>query len=467
VGEASSEWEVLLDEWEQAENYLARRSCLERALELKSRVPVPQLLVYKEERLREQAAAAVEALERADREQNSACAKVERGIALGDIAQLSWGAAELRGICDKMTAERPLWTDSQIAEVQPHYERARQFVIQLFPDWLARQAPRTGAPADVGDFKHRMLQLVGGNLKKLNLEEQYRQLEERTLHLVRNAEATADAHQLVRDVQSWMTTHGDPLRMARVAEIRELRRIGTEHARKLRGMAERVENPEIAEVRLQLSEFMMKLKNAEEGIVKRAESLWQAKLRTEDDLDRILTEVSALVTAFENLPNDLEDLQLMRSAIKQYQRGYELLCDESLTLAGFETLADEIKQECATAIGDEEIPWPPDKTIDGFVKEISKRRKERSSSWLRSVEAEAAEVATMPATEANRLHSRLSNPPAVLTEADAKRLGPITKKVTARLEQLSVEWLIERYRELPPKVKKEFLRRVQQISDEQ
>ena len=121
----------------------------------------------------------------------------------------------------------------------------------------------------------------------------------------------------------------------------------------------------------------------------------------------------------------------------------------------------------AKEAGGEEIPWPPDKTIDGFAKEISKRRMERSSSWLRSVEAEAAEVATMPATEANRLHSRLSNPPAVLTEADAKRLGAITKKVTARLEQLSVEWLVEKYRELPPKTRKEFLRRVQQIADEQ
>ena len=467
VGEASSEWEVLLDEWEQAENYLARRSCLERALELKGRVPVPPLLVYKEERLREQAAAAVEALERADREQNSACAKVERGTDLGDIAQLSWGAAELRGICGKMAAERPLWTDSQIAEMQPHYERARQVVIQLFPDWLARQAPRTGAPADVGDFKHRMLQLVGGNLKKLDLEEQHRQLEERTLQLVRTAEAAADAHQLVRDVGSWMMAQGDPARIVRVAEIRELRRVGTEYARKLQGMAERVQSPEIAQVRTQLSEFVTKLKDAEEGITKRAAGLWQARIRTEDDIDRTLTELSALVTSFENLPSDLDDLHLMRRALRLYQRDYQLLSDDTLTWVGFDALIQEIRQERASTVGDEETPWPPGKTIDAFVKEISKRRKERSSSWLRSVEAEAAGVTTMPAMEANQLHLRLSSPPAVLTEADAKRLGAIVRKVTARLDALSVEWLIERYRELPLKVKKEFLRRVQQIADEQ
>jgi hypothetical protein len=467
LGEASSEWETLLDEWEQAENYLARTSCLERALELKGRVPVPPLLVYKEERLREQATAALEALERAEREQNSACTKVERGTAQGDIAQLSWGAAELQGICGKMAAERPLWTDSQIAEVQPLYERARQVVIQLFPEWLTHQAPRTGAPADVGDFKHRMLQLVGGNLKKLDLDEEHRQLEERTLQLVRSAEAAADAHQLVRDVGSWMVAQGDPGRVVRVAEIRELRRVGIEYARKLQGMAERLQSPEIAQARIQLSEFVAKLKDAEGEITKRAAGLWQARIRSEDDIDRTLTEVNALVTSFENLPSDLDDLHLMRHALRLYQRDYQLLSDDTLTWVGFDTLVEEIRQKRTETVGDEDTPWPPQKTIDAFSKGISKRRKERSSAWIGAVEAEAAGAATMSAAEANQLHLRAINPPAVLTEADAKRLDAIARKVTTRLDALSMEWLIERYRELPPKARREFLRRVQQIADEQ
>jgi hypothetical protein len=264
-----------------------------------------------------------------------------------------------------------------------------------------------------------------------------------------------------------MTPYNDPARITRVVEIRELREAGAVYARKLQGMAERVQNPQIAETRLRLSEFMAKLRDAEKAIVKRAEGLWQSKILTEDDLDRTLIEVNALVTAFEGLPKDLDDLQHMRTAIRQYHRGYELLCDDSLTWAGLDSLADEIRQECATAIGDEGTPWPPDNTIDAFVKDISKRRKERSAAWVRAAETEAAGVATMLATEANRLHSRLSNPPAVLTEADARRLDAITKKVTARLEDLSVEWLIEKYRELPPKIRKEFLRRVHQIADEQ
>ncbi|MEI7903615.1 MAG: hypothetical protein WCK89_25540, partial [bacterium] len=57
LGEESSVWETLLDEWEQAESHLTRKSCLERSLELRNRVPVPPSLGYREVHLREQALA--------------------------------------------------------------------------------------------------------------------------------------------------------------------------------------------------------------------------------------------------------------------------------------------------------------------------------------------------------------------------------------------------------------------------
>ncbi len=51
--EASSEWETLLDEWEQSEDYLSRINYLNRSVKLKQRTPIPPLLVYREESLRE------------------------------------------------------------------------------------------------------------------------------------------------------------------------------------------------------------------------------------------------------------------------------------------------------------------------------------------------------------------------------------------------------------------------------
>jgi hypothetical protein len=115
IGEASSEWETLLDEWEQADNHLSRKNGLERSTALKGRIPVPPALAYREMHLREQAAAATAALGLMERQQDDAIEKMERGMLRDDLPGTSWGAADLKKLMDRMTAERPLWTDAQVS----------------------------------------------------------------------------------------------------------------------------------------------------------------------------------------------------------------------------------------------------------------------------------------------------------------------------------------------------------------
>ncbi|SPD75416.1 conserved hypothetical protein [uncultured Desulfobacterium sp.] len=462
-GEASSEWETLLDEWEQAESHLARKSCLERSFELKNRVPVPPSLGYREVHLREQALASAEAMEKMERAQDEAISKVEQGAKYGDVSKLAWGGVALKELCEKMAAEEPLWTDSQIAEVQPHYERARQGTIVFFPDWLVQQTPRNDAPESVGDFKHKMLRLVGGNLKKMGLEPQFQELEMHTLQVIRKAETIAEAHQLLRDVNSWLTTNGNAFRIVRIAEIRGLVEVGNDYSRKLQGIAGRIQIPEIVETRTKLSGFQAKLKNAESETMKRASRIWLTKIQTETDIDPILGEVESLVGAFESLPRDLEDLQLMRRALRLYQKDYTRLSDDNLNWDEFETLAEEIRNEWAATLGEEEPPWVPEDTMDGFVQAISKRRKQTSTSWIESIESQVENILDMPADEANRFHNRVSTPPPVVTAPHLKRAAVVVRKVQARLDALSVEWLLEKFKELPAKARKEFLQRVQKL----
>lgn len=465
LGEASSEWETLLDEWEQAESHLVRKSCLERSLELKSRVPVPPSLGYREVHLSELSSASIEAMEKMDNMQDGAISKLERGTERRDVGLLTWGAVELKEICDKMAMEKPLWTDFQIAEVQPHYERGRQSAILYFPDWLPRQTPKSDNPEAVGDFKHKMLHVFGGNLKKLGLEPQFQQLETHTIQVIRKAETIAEAHQLLRDVKSWLTAHGDAVRIVRVSEIRGLLDVGNDYSKKLQGMAVRIQIPEIVETRTQLSGFLAKLKDAETETVKRASRLWQTRIRTEADIDQNLGEVESLISAFENLPKDLEDLQLMRRALRLYQKDCTRLSDENLNWTEFEALAEEIRKEWATTFGDEEPPWLPDDTMDQFVQDISKRRKEVSTTWIDSMEAQVESIPSMSADQANRFHTRVSKPPPIVTEPHLKRAAIIARKVETRLEVLSIEWLLEKFKELPLKAKKDFLQRAQKLGD--
>ncbi|MBU4270782.1 MAG: hypothetical protein KKA28_02795 [Planctomycetes bacterium] len=457
LGEESSEWEILLDDWEQAENYTARAACLERATELKTRVPIPPALVYRELHLEEIGRTALTELADMGRKQEDAFSKLESGSQRRDVSLLTWGAATLRSLCHRMSEERPLWDEHQAAELEPHIDRARQAIIQCFPEWLARQTPRDGTPDVVGEFKHKMLRLVGGNLQKLELDTLCQKLEKRVGQIVRDAETAVEARQLIRDVRSWLTAHRDAHRVVRVADSRALLEVGKEYATKLQGMSQRIQMPDIGEVRTQLAESLGKIKDAIEQIVKRASRLWKQKLRSEEDLEVCLVESDALTTAFENCPNDLRDLQVMRRALRIYREDHKQLADDRLSWPAFESLAEQLRKEAEGIVDGKEIPWPPGEVIGDFVTSISKRRKESSTAWIGGIEAEAATVSSMSAADANRLHVRASAPPSVLTEPHAKRLEKVLKEVETRLDALKIDWLVEKFKELPVPLRKKFL----------
>jgi hypothetical protein len=465
LGEESSEWEVLLDEWEQAESHYARRSCIERAIELKERVPVPPALAYREIHLKELAQRSIEAIMGMEKEQDEVMRKIESGMQRGDIGLITWGASGLAELTDKMINEKPLWTDHQIEDMQPHLVRARQAIIQSFPDWLSRQAPISRNPDAVGEFKHRMLRLIGGNLLKLGLKDLYQDLEAHTRKLVRDAETAAEAQQIAHDVNRWIMTHGDATRFVRVAELRGLRQVGREYASTLQGLANRIQMPEIAEVRAKLANTLNEMKDAEAGIVARASKLWNCRIGSEDDINRVLGEVEALVSAFENCPNDLDDLQLMRQALRMYQKDFQQLSDDRLSWPEFAELIENLKSEAQRTLGENEIPWPPEDTIDSFAAHSSGLRTKASSDWIDSLEAETQKVEDMAAIDVNRLHTRASNPPATLTESDSNRLVKVINKIETRLNELKVEWLIERFKELTPVVRRRFLSIVSEIAE--
>jgi len=463
LGDESSEWEVLLDEWEQTESHLGITACYKRAAELKCRIPVPPTLGYRKTHLDEQSHVSLKAINEMDRLQNDALSRVESGTERRDVGLIAWGASEISKLIKKMSEEKYLWTNHQIEEIKPAFERASQTIIQVFPDWLMRQAPDSETPTAAGKFEHKMLRLTGGNLLRLGLENLYKQLEARTKEVLRNIQTAADARQLIREVQLWLTSHGDATRFVRVAELRALRQVGKEYAAKLQGLSKRIQMPEIGEVRSSLSEMLKKMKEVEADIIKRASKLWKSKIRTIEELETLLGEVDAVTGAFEGCPNDLEDLQIMRRSLRLYEKDYQQLIDDRLSWSEFEALANDLRIEAQNLIGDEEPPWSPDEVINGFVTFISRNRKKVSGAWVEALEAEAGDLKNMSAADANRLHSRSNSPPAVLTKSDTQSLGKVVRAIESRLDALKIDWLVEKFNELPVAARRQFLELAESI----
>jgi hypothetical protein len=463
LGEESSEWEALLDEWEQAESYSATIDCCKRAVELKKRIPVPPVLGYRELHLEELARGAVKATSEMQAKEEDAFSKIESGSQKKNVSLLAWGAATLGDLIDRMEEEQPRWEDHEIDTLRPHVERAKQEITQYFHEWLTYQAPRGDTPDAVGDFKHKMLRLLGGSLKTLELDSLAEELEKQVAQIIRSAETAAEARQLVRDVRSWQLTHRDAHRVVRVADGRALLDVGKEYTAKLQGMSQRIQLQELGEVRTQLALFVSQVKEAIEQIVKRAERLWNLRLRSAEDLDNSLEEIDSLVTAFENCPKDLTDLHMMRRALRTYQEDRKQLTDDRLTWPEFEALASKLQTEAEQVIKDDDVPWSPSEVIGQFVETIARGRKEASTAWINSIETDASGVSSLSAAEANRLDTRASSPPAVLTEAHANRLEKVSRMIQNRLDSLKIEWLLEKFKELSPSLRKKFIEMIRDV----
>lgn len=457
AGGNSSEWDELLEEWEHAESYLDQCRYFERASELKKRVLVP---AAKRDRLTLLAERSIEAgklLEEQDRQTEKALRKMQSAYGRMDLSSLSWGAASLVELQKKMQEEQPSWTEGQIDSLSKEVERGRQAVVELFPGWLPGQHPHDDHPDTIGQFKHSMLKQVGGNLRALELHEQLEQLTKRVTYLVRNAEIAVEARQLLRDVKNWMAEHLNAFRIPRISEIRGLTEVGKGYAKKLQVMVQRIDMQDLQETRTILADFMQKLKMEETRIMQRAGAVWDSAIQGEESLRAIMSEVAWLTRAFEGMDTDLEDMALMEKALHLFQQGCVRLSQDSLTWAEFWSFADSWATDMQEALGEEELPWSIEETVSSLVVEKAEDRERMSLAWINDLEKLSNSMESPTTSEANRLYEKASTPPPFVAEEHRQKALAVLEEIEEQLEVVKVQWLVEKFKELPEDTKLRFL----------
>ena len=461
--EASSEWETLLDEWEQSSDYISMVNYLRRSIELKERTPIPPLLVYREESLRQAGIDAISKIQNLEKMRDEAWKKIEKSQRFYDCSLTLWAADMLKESLDKMIQEEPLWTDDQIERIEKDYISARQYTVQLFPDWLALQSPASDSPSAVGDFKHKMLRVFGKKLKRIGLDEKFSQIEKHTNQSVKNAELIADAKEIGRHIQNWISEHDTETKIPRIAEVREWKEKGHEYSETLRKFERKVNIPEIIALREPLTKIIQQLESEEKIIYNRAASLWDSKIENDDDMEHLAAEVDSLIHAFDGLKNDLEDLLSMKKALKLYREGYRRMMNENITWKDFEQLKKNSIAEYEAIFEDEELPWPPEDVIQTFYVHMCKQRESKSEQWMSSWDEKLKDLETLNANQANQLMTQLLTSPLFLTQDHKDHLEVLVGNVDKHLNRLSIDWLVEKFKELSRDRKLEFINRIKQM----
>jgi len=255
----------------------------------------------------------------------------------------------------------------------------------------------------------------------------------------------------------------DAFRIIRLAKIRGLQKTAGDYISEANELSIEITLEILNDNLTHLLEFMNKLKETEKEIMDQAIALWDTKIYSEKDLDDIQFKVAELIQTFEGCERDLSDLYAMEKALQMFHRFCLQLKDDQLTWTQFHKLAEKLVKEIKVNFEEEELPWSIDEILPRFINNITQQRNEMSSTWVNNIKSECTLIFTMKTIDANHLYTKTNNPPPYITEHDMKDLSKINTQIEEHLNKLAIEWLIEKFRELPDSSKEEFLERVKGI----
>lgn len=463
--ESISEWEVLLEEWDLEQIYVGKVKFRDKALKLSERIPVPQRLFYRYQLLLDHANNTLHKLNDIDRDINSALEKVETGIENDDAGILSWGAAKLSNIYNLMQNEDKKWTKEQKDEVAEHLAHARLQTQRCFPKWLKRQTANN--IANLSKFKHYMLRNVGSNLFDLGLEGEKNQLESHVDTVVERIEFIQEVKRTASDIDN-MVQNNIITNFAPVAEINAW-------LEQVKDFEERLEKAELrADIAKEeidtavrkLAQFKKDCQNQLELYKERAAAVFNiSEINTLTDITNWQSEIASLLTIYDGLERDVEDLKFVQKQLNLIERHYQQLDNVTLSKKEFEAAIGRYKEENDNAFADDAPPLDNEFIYNSIKKGITQKRERAASEWMQHNAIDIEEIYKFNATMALQCKARLKKMPLYLSDKQVKSVYEMIKACDRRLDELEVEGLIEKFNAMSEENKKNFLRKIADYID--
>jgi hypothetical protein len=223
--------------------------------------------------------------------------------------------------------------------------------------------------------------------------------------------------------------------------------------------------PNIDSLRQRLSLFIQEIGRVEKELFDKASALWELTISSEQELDPIITEIDSLIVSFDGLDSDLEDLLSMKRVIKVFRICFDELNSSQLPRDQFGTVKDELIAKFQSKLEEEEVPWDFEEVFEALYLQVLHDRESRSHNWLATIFADNNSIRQMDAGKANRLLRQLTSPPFYLTKEDGEKVNALKLQVSRHLAELNVEWLIEKFKELPKAKRSEFIKIVNELVD--
>ncbi len=449
-----SEWDDLLSRWDQESAHIRCVEYMDEADSLRDRIPLPAGELYQWwKRLHDKAEESLRSIERFDK----LIAEQEKFFEIAyekqNVSNLSRVGKTLADRYRQMELEQEFWTDEQFESVRDLIGNARQAVIQFFDPWLARQSCLSYA--QLGDFKHKMLTQVGGNLKALDLKAQAEKLETHVLRILSKLEELQKISFIVEETRAFLAGH-KVTGHSRVADLKDWRNNCESLEETLKKAKDRSPNaPEINETLSRLQAFKNNCTHQIQQHRQRFKQLQNVEFKDFQGIRDCRREVADLLAIYAGEGGNLEDeLRAMSQELIVLERDLSVWTDLTIPNNELASMITKRTKECADC---EDAIWTTEETYDRLAEHLFGERHRAADQWMASVCTSPEAITAMRPEQCQILLRRLEVIPPYVDGEHAAVVGQLCKCAEKRLDKLQVEGLLIRFRSMPPPLQQEFL----------
>lgn len=459
-----SEWEQLLNDWGNACSYAARIEFATRANDLETRIQIPRTIKWKARELHALAEEAQRKIDEFDEKEEKAFNIIERAKTQEDVFNLSYGASLLQSYGKKKTDD-PMWRQEDYSYLADQILTAKQIIIQNFSTWLVSQRPVNRSQAALTEFRSKLIEKTGRNLKELDLTEQCVQLEQYYTRISKSFEQVAECQQALTDVNIWLANNSSFPKNITLAELKVLQDSLKGHGKLLttsRQIMTKLQNAqlvgELEEKIAQLKELNRSLELHRKKIEDNASSIWETELSPQS-ADELRSRSLDLEHLYSGFSRDEDDFRNMRSATEFYLDSLHKLQFLGISTADFKAQIKTTKENFLTRFAKYELPWDLEKAFVLLQGTCEAFRQNAATDWLNEIQSRLENLSAMTIAQGNELRSDLDAPPQYVDlEVNAELLTSLRQQIEHFLDSKEIEWLLERFKKMSASAQAEFLK---------
>jgi hypothetical protein len=455
----AGEWVDLLSRWDLETAHERCVEYMDEADSLRERIPLPSGALYERwKRLQEKAESSLKILENYGEQIEKQESSFERAYERQDAGSLGWIGKTLAERYQNMRREKEFWTGEQLSRIQELIERVRVAVMQFFEPWLRQQ--NCLSAAQVGDFRHRMIDQACRNLNALNLPDLAGKLERHVQRVIGRVEEQQRLLYIVERANAFLTGRRVS-GQSKVAELKEWRKECNSLTETLQQA--RAQNGNVPEIDKKVGQLQIFQRTCTEQIQKhkqRSEQLWNLEICDVQAIRNAHSEVKDLMIIYAGEEVSAEDLSTMVHQLVQFDTDFTLWSDLNIPTADLHSMIEKRISESESLESnddDAEPVWPPDEVYKRFAEHVFTQRKQAAEDWINKNCTDPARVTGMRAEDCQMLLQRINRAPAYLEPAHMEVVNKLCKCAEKRLDKLQVEGLLARFRSLPPALQKQFL----------